>query len=191
MLANGGYLLELVEEFLDLARLEADARGDARQVVSVGPLLRELAESFALLVRTKPVRFVADLSDPLPGVVAEPAKLRVVLQNLLQNAAKFTERGEIRLEAGATDGGDVVVRVCDTGPGIAPEHHEAVFDVFRQLRSHGGSAKGVGLGLALARRFARMMGGEITLASTPGEGSTFTVRLPGAGAAHPRHEAAA
>jgi len=74
--------------------------------------------------------------------------------------------------------GRVAIRVSDTGPGIAPEHHEAVFDMFRQLRPAGGQRKGVGLGLALARRFARLMGGDITVESALGRGATFSVVLP-------------
>ena len=79
--------------------------------------------------------------------------------------------------AAALADGRVAIRVSDTGPGIAPEHHEAVFDMFRQLRPAGGGRKGVGLGLALARRFARLMGGDITVESAVGQGATFTVVL--------------
>ena len=178
---QAGYLLELVEEFLDLSRLEAAPTGTRRESVDLAPMLRELAESFALLVRTKPVHFVADIPESLPVVAAEGAKIRVVIQNLLANAEKFTEQGQIRLAAAAVPGGRVAVRVSDTGPGIAREHQQAIFDIFHQLRPAAGGAKGVGLGLALARRFARAMGGDITVESTPGKGSTFTVTLPASG----------
>jgi signal transduction histidine kinase len=175
---NAAYLLELVEEFLDLSKLEAGAMSVRSEAVELTAFLRELGEWFALLVRAKPVRFVADVPDGLPAVAAESAKLRVVVQNLLSNAEKFTQQGEIRLSAAALGDGRIVIRVSDTGPGIPTEHHEAIFDIFHQLRPHDGQTKGVGLGLALARRFARMMGGEITLESTLGAGSTFTVVLP-------------
>jgi signal transduction histidine kinase len=175
---NAAYLLQLAEEFLDLSRLEAGAPAMRCEAVELTPLLRELGEWFALLVRGKPVRFVADLPDGLPAVVAEPAKLRIVIQNLLANAEKFTLEGEVRLSAGTLDDGRAVIRVSDTGPGIPAEHHEAVFDLFRQLRPHDHQAKGVGLGLALARRFARMMGGDITLESEVGKGSIFAAVLP-------------
>src|SRR5207244_10937610 len=109
-----------------------------------------------------------DHPPDLPPLAAESAKLRIVVQNLLSNAAKFTGEGRIRLTAAALVDGRVAIRVSDTGPGIAPEHHEAVFDMFRQLRPAGGQRKGVGLGLALARRFARLMGGDITVESALG-----------------------
>jgi signal transduction histidine kinase len=180
--SNAGYLLELVEEFLDLAKLEAGAMTVRCQPLALAPFLRELGEWFTLLVRAKPIRFVIDVPDGLPDAVAEAAKLRVIVQNLLQNAAKFTREGEIRLSASTLDDARIVIRVTDTGPGIAAEHHEAIFDIFHQLRPHDGQTKGIGLGLALARRFARMMGGDITVQSTVGAGSIFTVVLPAAGA---------
>src|SRR5439155_10356281 len=125
-----------------------------------------------------PVAFEADIPPGVPTLAAESAKLRVVVQNLLSNAAKFTGEGRIRLAAATLADGRVAIRVSDTGPGIAPEHHEAVFDMFRQLRPTDGRRDGVGLGLALARRFARLMGGDITVESAVGQGATFTVVLP-------------
>src|SRR6058998_2646129 len=175
---NAAYLLELAEEFLDLSRLEADTVPGRRETVDPVPLLRELADWFTLLVRDRPVAFEADIPPGLPTLAAESAKLRVVVQNLLSNAAKFTGDGLIRLAAAALADGRVAIRVSDTGPGIAPEHHEAVFDMFRQLRPAGGRRQGVGLGLALARRFARLMGGDITVESALGRGATFSVVLP-------------
>ena len=183
VLGNTSYLLELVGEFLDLAKLEAGAMIMRREAIELTPFLRELGESFALLVRTKPVQFVSEVPEGLPAVTAESAKLRVVIQNLLSNAEKFTKRGEIRLKGESLPGGRVAIHVTDTGPGIEPEHHEKIFDIFHQLRPHDAEAKGAGLGLALARRFARMMDGDITLHSVVGQGTTFTVVLPAAGGA--------
>jgi len=175
---NATYLLELAEEFLDLSRFEAETEPGRPQTVDPVPLLRELADWFSLLVRDRPVAFEADIPPGLPTLAAESAKLRVVVQNLLSNAAKFTGEGRIRLAAATLADGRVAIRVSDTGPGIAPEHHEAVFDMFRQLRPTDGRRNGVGLGLALARRFARLMGGDITVESAVGQGATFTVVLP-------------
>jgi len=180
--SNAGYLLELVEEFLDLSKVEAGAMAVRCEPLELAPFLRELGEWFTLLVRAKQIRFGADVPERLPAAVAEAAKLRVIVQNLLQNAAKFTGEGEIRLSASSLDEARIVIRVSDTGPGIAAEHHEAIFDIFHQLRPHDGQTKGIGLGLALARRFARIMGGDITVHSTVGAGSVFTVVLPAAGA---------
>jgi len=188
---NATYLLELAEEFLDLSRLEADYAPGRRVTMDPIPLLRELADWFTLLVRDKPITFEADIPPGLPALVAEEARLRVVVQNLLSNAAKFTREGHIRLTAAALADGRVAIRVSDTGPGIAPEHHQVVFDMFRQVGPRDEQRKGVGLGLALARRFARVMGGDITLESVLGQGSTFTIVLPPARspAAAPGHAA--
>ena len=175
---NASYLLELVEEFLDLAKLEAGGAPLRVESVALAPLLRELGEWFTLLVRTRPIEFLSDLADDLPIVAADRAKLRVVIQNLLSNAAKFTRTGTIRLSAGKRSDARVAICVSDTGPGIAAEDREAIFDVFHQLRPHDPDTKGAGLGLALARRFARLMGGDILVESTVGAGSTFTVLLP-------------
>jgi signal transduction histidine kinase len=189
VLGNASYLLQLVEEFLDLSKLEAGAMPVRHEAVDLTPFLRELGESFALLVRTKPVAFQVDIPDHLPAVRGEGAKLRVVIQNLLSNAEKFTHKGHIRLAASVDAAERVAIRVTDTGPGIAPEHHERIFDIFHQLGPHNSRTKGAGLGLSLARRFARMMGGDITVESAPGTGTTFTVLLPAA--SQGRREAAA
>ena len=177
VLGNAAYLLEMVEEFLDLSKLEAGAMHVKPERVALTPFLREVAESFTLIVN-KDVAFLAEIPDDLPAVVAEVAKLRVVIHNLLTNAAKFTRKGRIQLVAASLPDGRAAMRVIDTGPGIPPEQHEAIFEIFHQLRPHDGETKGIGLGLALARRFTRMMGGDIAVESAPGTGSTFTVLLP-------------
>ena len=177
VLGNAAYLLEMVEEFLDLSKLEAGAMHVKAERVALAPFLRELAESFTLIVN-KDVAFVSDIPEDLPAVIAEAAKLRVVIHNLLTNAAKFTREGRIQLVAAPLPDGRAAIRVIDTGPGIPPEQHEAIFEIFHQLRPHDGETKGIGLGLALARRFTRMMGGDIAVESAPGTGSTFTVFLP-------------
>jgi signal transduction histidine kinase len=179
---NAAFLLALVEEFLDLSRLEAGERGLQIEPIELPPLLRALGEAFGLIAATRRLSFVIDVPPDLPAVAADAGKLRVVIQNLLSNAAKFTPHGEVQLVARARPDGAVAVAVRDTGPGIAPEHHEAIFDLFHRLAPHDGATPGVGLGLALARRFARLMGGELTVDSALGAGATFTLVLPGVAA---------
>lgn len=189
---NASHLLALVEEFLDLARVETGAQRDRRKLVPLTTFLRELGESFALLVRGRPIEFRMNVPSGLPCVMADPAKLRVIVQNLLANATKFTEFGYIQLAAEERAGNHVAISVHDTGPGIPPEHQETIFDVFRQLGPASEEKRGsLGLGLALARRFARLMNGDVTVQSRPGDGTTFTVVLPTVERAPSRTEAAA
>jgi len=188
---NASHLLALVEEFLDLSRLETHGAGATRKAVSLSAFLRELGESFALLVRGRPVDFVLRIPENLPTLLVEPARLRIIVQNLLANASKFTEAGFVELGAATLPGDQVAITVRDSGPGIAPEHQDAIFDVYRQLERGSDERGSLGLGLALARRFARLMDGDITVQSRPGAGATFTVVLPIGEGAPPRSEAAA
>jgi len=176
---NASYLLELVEEFLDLSKLEAGAMPVRRETVQLTPFLRELGDWFALLVRTRPVQFVTDVPEALPPVAAEAAKLRIVIQNLLSNAAKFTEQGEVRLAAGRLDDGRIAIHISDTGPGIAPEHLPRLTERFYRVdvaksRTQGGT----GLGLALVKHILNRHGGRLVIASTLGHGATFTAVIP-------------
>jgi signal transduction histidine kinase len=189
---NASHLLALVEEFLDLARLETGTARDRRKLVPLSAFLRELGESFSLLVRGRPVEFRMAVPELLPAVLADPAKLRIIIQNLLANATKFTEFGHIELSAETRADSRVAISVRDTGPGIPVEHQEAIFDLFRQLGPASEEKRGsLGLGLALSRRFARLMDGDVTVQSRPGAGTTFTVVLPAVENAPPRTEAAA
>src|SRR5262249_652017 len=115
----------------------------------------------------------------LPPVQQDAGKLRQILSNLLSNAIKFTpEGGRVALRA-EQDGGDLVLTVSDTGVGISPEDQEAVFDKFRQAANRlTGEQEGRGLGLSIVRELSKLLGGDVTLKSELGRGSTFTVRLP-------------
>jgi signal transduction histidine kinase len=175
---NAGYLLELADDFLDLAKLESGTTKLER--LDVGALVRALVVDNELLVHGRPIAVRAELAPDLPFVMGEGPKLRVVIQNLLANALKFTERGEIVVRVESPFDGVLRVHVRDTGPGIPTEDCESIFDLYRQLQPGDMRRKGIGLGLALARRFARAMQGDLSVESRVGEGSTFTLTLPAA-----------
>jgi signal transduction histidine kinase len=173
------HLLELIDETLTFARLEA-GQEEVRPVsgVACSALVEEAAALVEPLAMERGLEFRAAAPQPDVEMTVDARKVRQVLVNLLGNAIKFTARGSVALTA-ERDGGDVRFRVADTGPGIAAEHAERIFDPFWQveqstIRTHGGS----GLGLSVARQLARLMGGDVTVQSTPGEGSVFTIRIP-------------
>ena len=181
--ASGYELLRLIDELLDLSKMEAGRIELSPEPFEVAVLVREVAETVRPLAERKDVALDA-AAAPDPGwVLADRVRLRQVLLNLVANAVKFTERGTVRVEARcegvAGETGLAVFRVRDTGIGITPEQIERLFQPFVQAdasttRRYGGT----GLGLAIAERFCRLMGGSIAVESVPGEGSTFTVTLP-------------
>jgi len=173
------HLLALLNDILDLSRLEAGAMPLEEAPVDVASVVRSCAALMAAQARDKGLDLRIDLDPALPAtVLGDEARLRQVLFNLLSNAVKFTERGEVAVGARREEG-ELVLWVRDTGIGIPPERLEAVFDAFTQgdgsiTRRYGGT----GLGLAISRRLTEAMGGRLQVRSTPGRGSTFTVRLP-------------
>jgi signal transduction histidine kinase len=179
ILASGRHLLSLINDILDLSKVEA---GRMELEPSAFDLPSTL-ESCLTLVRERASRhdiaLELDMDASLGGFVADERKVRQVVLNLLSNAVKFTpEGGRIRLHAGREDDA-VKISVSDTGIGIAPEEQEAVFEEFRQVGSdQARKSEGTGLGLALAKKFVELHGGRIWVASEVGRGSTFTITLP-------------
>ncbi|HEX6367289.1 MAG TPA: PAS domain-containing sensor histidine kinase [Longimicrobium sp.] len=172
------HLLQLIEEMLSFARLEAGKEEVDLQPVALADVLREVAAIVEPLAEGKGIVFRAQVEDAPQTLRTDPRKLRQVLLNLLGNAVKFTEQGHVELRVNRSDGW-LVFRVSDTGVGIPPEHVERLFEAFWQGDGTlNRTAEGTGLGLAIAERYVRMLGGEIRVESVPGEGSTFTVMLP-------------
>ena len=179
VLSSGQHLLSLINDILDLSKVEA-----GRMELHLAPFNLPLAiESAVSLVRERASRHGISLSlsvdDALGEVVADERKVRQIFLNLLSNAVKFTpDGGRVEVKAAlAGDWADIAVR--DTGIGIAPEDQAAVFEEFRQVGGpHAQTREGTGLGLALAKRFAELHGGTIGVQSAVGQGSTFTVTLP-------------
>jgi signal transduction histidine kinase len=130
------------------------------------------------MVASRQLEFTRHVDEACPPVETDKTKVKQILLNLLSNAVKFTNRGSVTLSASCADGG-VRLEVKDTGVGIKPDEIETIWEDFRQLdqsrtRSHGGT----GLGLSITRRLTQQLGGQVTVKSTFGEGTTFTVRLP-------------
>jgi signal transduction histidine kinase len=176
---SGKQLLSLINDLLDLAKIEAGKMDVRPESVDVVEAVENLLAMFRPLAEKKNIDLRSSYDPDMPPVQQDPSKLRQILSNLLSNAIKFTpEGGRVSLRA-EPSGSDFVLVVSDTGVGIAPEDQEAVFDKFRQAanpltREH----EGTGLGLSIVRELAKLLGGDITLKSELGRGSTFTVRLP-------------
>jgi signal transduction histidine kinase len=179
--ASASHLLALIEQLLSLSRIEARREDVRLERVDVRAIVVESTELIEPLIAAKGLALEVDLpSEPCP-FETDVTKVRQILLNLLTNAAKFTERGTVRCDARA-ESETMVIEVRDTGRGIAPEALERVFEPFWQGDSAGGDRpKGVGLGLSVSRQLAHLLGGEITVASALGQGSTFTLRLPNDG----------
>ena len=173
------HLLGLIEEILLHARLEAGRVEVRAEPVDLAALVDEVTTVVQPLAAARGLTFQAD-ADAGVTATTDAGKLRQILINLAGNAVKFTEQGSVTLHAGVDAAHDVVViRVTDTGVGIAPDHLDKVFDPFWQVGQHRSAQRpaGTGLGLSVSRRLARLLGGEIDVESTPGVGSTFTVRI--------------
>ncbi|MFE4600788.1 ATP-binding protein [Kitasatospora indigofera] len=181
--ASGSTLLALVDELLDVAKAESGRLEPHWSSVDLRILLGQLRGTMRGLVQSPAVTLV--IPDPLrpPELTGDEVMLTRILRNLLSNALKFTEQGEVRLEVAterAPDGSELVVlTVTDTGVGIPAEEQERIFEEFYQVRGpHQRGRSGTGLGLPYVRRVAELLGGAVALVSAPGRGTTVTLRLP-------------
>jgi PAS domain S-box-containing protein len=182
---GAGRMATLIEQLLDLTRMEAGRLELAAVPVDLATIIEQVRQDIAPQLSAKALDCVITVPAALPPVLGDPVRLRQILLNLAANAVKFTDAGFVRISAVARSGG-VEVAIQDTGIGISEEDLPSIFEEFRQVdanlsRRYGGA----GLGLAIASGLAEQMGGRITVTSTPGTGSTFTLHLvatPPAGA---------
>ena len=179
---SGEHLLALINDVLDMSKIEAGRTELKPETFNLPRLLEDLAAMFRLRAGGKALLFeMSTDGERASYLVGDQGKIRQVLINLLGNAVKFTESGRIRLHVTLERRADqlwLLARVEDTGPGISAEDQEKLFEPFSQVRSGLDSLKGTGLGLAISRKHARLMGGDISLNSKPGEGSVFCLEIP-------------
>jgi adenylate cyclase len=179
--AAGTHLLSLINEILDLSKIEAGKLDLNLEPVNLAELIDEVIGTAGQLAQKNKNRFIVEAQENLGRLTADPMRLKQILLNLLSNACKFTKEGEVTLRARkVADGREwVELAVADSGIGMTVEQQAKLFQDFTQAdsltaRRYGGT----GLGLAISRKLARMMGGDVTVASEAGKGSVFTVRLP-------------
>jgi len=183
--AAGRHLLGLISDILDLSKIEAGKMDVHIEQFDVAALVADVATVIEPLASRRANRFEVQCAEDLGTMQSDVVKVRQALLNLLSNACKFTERGDVLLAVErrySADGDMVVFRVTDTGIGMTPEQMARLFRPFTQAdasstRKYGGT----GLGLAITRHFCRMLGGDVVMESTAGRGSTFTVTLPAGG----------
>jgi len=179
ILDSGQHLLSLVNDILDLAKIESGTMDVERQQVALHELIDRTAHMFRERAVRHGIRLVCDVAPDLETIVADERRLKQLLFNLVGNAVKFTaDGGKVSLRARRCEK-TVLISVADTGIGIAPDKQEKIFDTFYQVDSTLTKAKqGTGLGLALVRRIAEMHDGRVWVESEPGHGSEFFLELP-------------
>lgn len=178
ILRNAQHLSTLVNDVLDLSQVEAGRMAISRSWASLNQTIYEAITAVQGLFDTKRLFLRAEVEDELPPLFFDETRIRQVIINLLSNAGRFTEQGGVTLQCQKTEN-EVTIRITDTGPGIAPQDQERIFEPFQQVdssirRRYGGS----GLGLTISKQFIEMHGGKMSLESRLGEGTTFIIRLP-------------
>ena len=176
---NAKLLLGLINDVLDISKIEAGKMEVSLQSVDLSALFQQIESDFREGARKKGLEISSEVAPGLKSVTTDPAKLNQILSNLVGNALKFTERGSIRLSAEPRGEDRWAMVVADTGIGIPEDEQQTIFEEFRQGESdeHRGRG-GTGLGLAIVRKLLLVLGGTISVESTPGKGSRFTVLLP-------------
>lgn len=195
VLNAGRHLLNLINDILDLSKIEAGKMELQIGTVPVRELVDDVVSTVRPLAEQNGNELVVDCPRDIPAARADPTRIRQILLNLLSNACKFTKSGRVELEVGTADGETnrlVYFSVTDTGIGLTPDQMRRLFEEFVQAdasttREYGGT----GLGLAISRKLCRQMGGDITVVSAAGEGSTFTATVPVALAVRPSRDPAA
>jgi CheY-like chemotaxis protein/signal transduction histidine kinase len=180
ILAANNDLLTLINDILDLAKIESGHADTQIEAVALEAVVGRLRDTFGPIAADRGLGFSIDVEPAAPDtLVTDPQRLTQILRNLLSNAFKFTEAGEVRLQVRAQPGQRLAFAVRDTGVGIPAEQQGIIFEPFRQAdgstsRKYGGT----GLGLSISRELARLLGGDIQVQSQPGQGSTFTLDIP-------------
>jgi signal transduction histidine kinase len=175
LVRSARHLLDLVNDVLDVSKIEAGKIEVVMEDVDLAAVAREVVHTIEIQAQEKGVEVEVDASEAVPART-DPARVRQILLNLLSNGVKFTDEGVVRLEV-TSEGETCRVRVSDTGPGIPPEDRERVFLEFEQTSS-AAARGGTGLGLAISRRLAELLGGALTLEESSEAGSTFQFLLP-------------
>lgn len=178
--ANASHLLSIINDLLDLTRIESGKMPVRIEDFPVLAVLDEVKIEAESLIQARGLEVTFRVRDGVPRLASDRQKIKQIVLNLLSNALKFTPQGEVRIEASHDPDGDrVAIAVADTGIGISPENQRTIFEAFGQSESfYAPGQTGTGLGLSISRRLATILGGDITLESEPGAGSTFTLVLP-------------
>lgn len=176
---SGRHLLELINDILDLTRIEAGGVHLTLSLFSVEELLQGVVASVEPQVADKSLVLTCEVSDATLRLMSDPVRVKQILLNLLGNAIKFTDEGSITIRAWHPADGEVAISVTDTGCGISPADQQIIFDEFTKAQQDSPSVvEGTGLGLPISRTLATLLGGTVTVESTPGQGATFTLLLP-------------
>jgi signal transduction histidine kinase len=176
--SNGKHLLGLINDVLDLSKIEAGQLTLTLDEYSVESMVQSTVAQTGSLADNKDIKLISTVAADMPVARGDERRLTQVLLNLVSNAIKFTDTGSVEIIAKAADG-MYTIAVRDTGPGVPPQDREKIFEEFQQVDSSSTRAKGgTGLGLSISRRLIQMHGGRIDLESELGVGSTFTMVVP-------------
>ncbi len=179
--ASAWHLIAIIDEILAFSRAEAGRLEVRWEETDVAQIAREVVRILEPEAERSRIALHFECGETTPRLWTDPGKVRQILVNLIGNATKYTQQGQITVtvDGDRSTSEDFQIHVRDTGPGIAPEEQERIFEPFTQADSSPTRpVGGTGLGLSISLRLARLLGGDITLQSTPGEGSTFTLHLP-------------
>lgn len=178
VVASGKHLLNLINDVLDISKIEAGSLElFVEEGLRIDDIIQSAVETAKGLMLQKPITIHCDIEPGLPLLTGDEQRIRQIVLNLLSNACKFTEQGKITVRV-FRQAEEIIIAVEDTGPGIAPKDHDAIFEIFRQAKSGVRKAEGTGLGLPISRRLAEAHDGRLWVESTLGEGATFYVGLP-------------
>jgi signal transduction histidine kinase len=177
--SNANHLLAIINDLLDLTRIESGKMPVRIDEFRIAELFEEVRSEAESLIQASDLEVSFDAPEGMPRLATDRQKVKQILLNLLSNALKFTPEGEVRIVARHHADDQVTIAVTDTGIGISRPNQQTIFDAFGQSESfYAASQTGTGLGLSICRRLATILGGDITLESELGRGSTFTLVLP-------------